>query len=79
MAGRLSTGQRFLIGDKLCTAEFLFGAIVLNVVYNELIEKTDEIDYPLAIYEQHEVLIKYAESLKSELGSYLERRQRSSR
>ena len=79
MAGRLSGGQKFLTGDKLCTADFLFGAIVLNVVYNELREKTGEIDYPKAIYEQHEVLIKYAASLKSEFGSYLERRQKSSR
>ena len=44
MAGRLSHGKRFLTGDKLCTGDFLFGAIILNVVYNEMRPKIGEID-----------------------------------
>ncbi len=75
LSNRLSQpGHKFLAGDKITAADFHFGNLVVSVVYNELREYPGDVDHMKAIFEQFEPLVKYAETIKAEFGSYLETR-----
>jgi glutathione S-transferase len=72
-----AAGGTFFVGSKLTVADFLFGNFVHSLIYNELaVESAAVLKAP---FEQHPALVKYAESVKSELGWYLEARPKRAR
>ena len=80
LSNRLAqNGTKFIAGDKITAADFHFGNFVVSVVYNELREKMGDVDHFKIIFEQHEPLVKYAETIKAEFGAYLETRPKCPR
>jgi glutathione S-transferase len=72
-----AAGGSFLIGSKFTVADFLFANFIHSLIYNEM--AVDGAAILKAPFEKHEVLVKYAEAVKSEIGSYLASRPKRPR
>ncbi len=67
-------GKKFLTGDKLTIGDFALAAIVFNLFNNEANPHFVETS---PLIKDHEILKKYTNNLKEELGSYLSSRPQS--
>ncbi|TNV75844.1 hypothetical protein FGO68_gene691 [Halteria grandinella] len=81
MAARLDAsnarGGRFILDDKVNAADILFACFIFNYIYNDLNPDSGAALKPA--FEGYETLKKYSESLRAELGAYLESRPKSGR
>ena len=67
---------RFLVGSGLTIADFLFGGMLVNLIFNEL-NTTQSTVRP--IFEQYEQIMKYKEAFCEEFAEYLVTRPKRER
>ena len=78
MSARLDASKgKFLVGDKVTSADVLFATFITSYVYNELNPESGAALRPN--FEQFETLKKYAETVKAEFGPYLAARPQRQR
>ena len=81
MAGRIDAatarGGKFILDDKINAADVLFANFIFNYIYNDLNPESAAALKPA--FETHETLKKYTESLRAEIGGYLDSRPKSGR
>ena len=74
---RAESGHPFIVGDKLTIADFMFGAFIFTLIYNEA--ANPQLEILRKMFEQHAALKTYAEHLKKVFAEYLATRPKSDR
>ena len=62
---------KFLCGEKLTTADFQCAAMIFSKVYNEAGSDWNEQLQP--VFEKHEYLLRYSQTMREVLAKYLEK------
>ena len=80
LAKRLvENNTKYIAGDKITAADFLFGHFIFSVILNDLREVGGDVDYLKTIFKQFEALVKYADTFRAEFAEYLETRAKCPR
>ena len=74
---RLESRKFITCNDKLSCADFLLAGVIYTVIYNE--HKAPDWDVLRIILEKHQNVKRYAQTMKEELGDYLETRPKCPR